>query len=85
MEYFFDFFCGLDFSNHAKANAKTAAIIIISPTSLKNVQTMFGIVWPNKTYTKLENDMTPTAVRIKYLLLAYFYIDNTIYFNFLIP
>ena len=82
--YFFGFLFGSDFSNHAKANANTAAIIIISPTSLKNAQIMFGIVWPNKTYTKFENDKTPTAVSMKYLNLK---IDSNffIFLAFIMP
>ncbi len=45
--------------NQISANKKTDARITAPLNSLKNDQTMFGIVWPNNWATKYENDTIP--------------------------
>ena len=63
-EYLFGRLCGLAFNNHVSANKKTAIRIIASPAYLKNVINVPGMVWPNNTAIKFENEITATTVPI---------------------
>jgi hypothetical protein len=56
--------CGLAFNNHNSANKKTAPKIIVSPAYLKNVINVAGMVCPNNTAIKFENEITATAVKM---------------------
>ena len=55
---------GFAFSSHASANTKTAPSTTYSPATLKNAKMTPGIVCPNNTAIKFENDMTASAVMI---------------------
>ncbi len=63
-EYSLGRLCGLALSNHANAKMKTAPKITYSPAILKNAKMIPGMVCPNNTATKLENDMTANAVKM---------------------
>ncbi|MBT8251746.1 MAG: hypothetical protein KJO99_02780, partial [Nitrosopumilus sp.] len=51
-------------SSHASAKMKTAPKITYSPAILKNARITPGMVWPNNTAIKFENDMTANAVKM---------------------
>ena len=56
--------CEAAFSNHAETNMKTEPRITYSPAILKKSKTIAGIVCPNRTATKFENEMTANAVKM---------------------
>lgn len=64
IEYLFGRLCGFAFNNHVSANKNTAIRIIVSPAYLKNVINVPGMVWPNNTTIKFENEITATTVQI---------------------
>jgi hypothetical protein len=50
--------------SQVSAKTHTAPKITYSPVILKNVMNTPGIVCPNNTTTKFENDITANAVKI---------------------
>jgi hypothetical protein len=63
---------GFAFKSHANAKTKTAPSMTYSPASLKNVKITPGIVCPNKTIMKFENEITANPV------MMYVFQSNTI-------
>ena len=63
-EYCFGRLCGFALSNHVSAKMKTVPKITYSPATLKNAKTIPGMVCPNNTATKFENDITANAVKM---------------------
>jgi hypothetical protein len=56
--------CGFARKNHENAKTKTVPRITYSPATLKNASITPGIVCPNNTAIKLENDTTANTVKI---------------------
>ena len=62
MEYSLGRLCGLAFRSQANAKIKNAPKITYSPANLKNAKITPGIVSPNKTIMKFENEITANTV-----------------------
>jgi hypothetical protein len=56
--------CGLSLRNHVNAKTNTEPKITYSPAILKNAKIIPGIVCPNNTTRKLENELIANIVKI---------------------
>ena len=62
IEYSLGRLCGLAFRSQANAKMNTDPKITYSPANLKNAKMIPGIVSPNKTIMKFENEITAITV-----------------------